>query len=147
MRIGGIEAERVAFAGSDELWARDAEGGVGTGVAEVPGELDSGDFDLQGGEGGSGVAGSGPEALGLDGEEGEEDGEGDEGKVFDAPEISLRWVAAGEETGEEDEVSEGEEGEGDPEVEEEMVVECRAVGTGVGGKIPRSEKHGVLVRR
>ena len=58
--------------------------------------------------------------------------ESDEGKVFDAPEIFLRWVAAGEETGEEDEVCEGQEGEGDPEIEKEMVVERGAVGAGVG---------------
>jgi hypothetical protein len=96
--------------------------------------LDSGGFDLEGGEGGSGVASGGPEALGFDGEGGEEEGECGEGKVFDAPEIFLCRVAAGEEADEKDEVCEGEEGEGDPEVEEEMVVECGAVGAGVGGE-------------
>ncbi len=75
VRIGGVETERVAFAGSYELGARDAEGGVGAGVAEVPGELNAGDFDLKGGERGSGVAGGGPETFGLDGEEGEEEGQ------------------------------------------------------------------------
>ena len=101
----------------------DAEGGVGAGVAEVPGELDSGGFDLQGGEGGSGVAGGSPEALGFDGEGGEEDGKEGERKVFDAPEVflcSARRLAR--RPAEKDEVGEGEEGEGDPEVEEEMVV-------------------------
>ena len=72
MGVGWIEAEGVAFAGGDELRAGDAEGGVGAWVAEVPGELDSGDFDLEGGEGGSGVAGGGPEALGFDGKGGED---------------------------------------------------------------------------
>ena len=87
MRVGGIDAERIAFAGSYELRFRYAEGGVGAGVAEVPGELDAGDFNLEGCEIGSGVAGGGPEALGFEGEGGEEDGEGGEGKVFDAPEV------------------------------------------------------------
>ena len=134
MWVGWIEAEGVALGGGCELGAGDAEGGVGAGIAEVPGELDAGGFDLEGGEGGSGVAGGGPETLGFDGEGGEEDGEGGEGKVFDAPEVFLRRVAAGEEADEEDEVGEGEEGEGDPEVEEELAVERGAVGAGVGGQ-------------
>jgi hypothetical protein len=120
--VGGVgvvlvEAERIAFAGGYELGASDAEGGVGTGIAKVPGELDSVGFDLEGGEGGSGVACGGPEALGFDGEGGEDDGKGCEGKVFDAPEIFLCCVAAGEQTEQEDEVRKGEESEGDPEVE------------------------------
>ena len=41
----------IAFAGGDELRAGDAEGGVGAGIAEVPGELFADDFDLQRGEG------------------------------------------------------------------------------------------------
>jgi len=49
----------------------------------------------------------------------------------------LRWVAAGEETDEEDQVCESEKSEADPEVEEEMAVERGAVGTGVAGKRPR----------
>jgi hypothetical protein len=134
VRVGGVKAEGVAFAGGDELRAGDAEGGVGAGVAEVPGELDAGDFDLEGREGGSGVAGCGPEAFGFDGERREEEGESGEGEVFDAPEVLLRWVAAGEETEEEDQVGEGDESEGDPEVEEEMVVEGGAVSAGVGGE-------------
>jgi hypothetical protein len=135
-RIRGVEAEGVALGGGYELGVGDAEGGVGAGVAEVPGELDSGGFDLQGGEGGSGVASGSPEAFGFDGEGGEEDGKEGERKVFDAPEVFLCWVAAGEETGHEDEVCESEEGEGDPEVEEEMMVERGAVGAGVGREEP-----------
>ena len=50
--------------------------------------------------------------------------------------------AAGDEAGEEDEVGEGEEGEGDPEVEEEMVVEGGAVGAGVGGERTRMGRAG-----
>jgi hypothetical protein len=113
-----------------------AEGGVGAWVAEVPGELDAGGFDLERGEGGSGVTGGGPEMLGFDCEGGEEDGERGERKVFDAPEARGFRAAAENETDEEDEVSEGEEGEGYPEIEEEMVVERRAVSAGVGGKEP-----------
>ncbi len=45
-------------------------------------------------------------------------------------------MAAGEEAGEEDQVGQGEEGEGDPEVEEEVMVERGAVGAGVGGQGP-----------
>lgn len=134
--IGGIEAEGIAFAGRDELGAGDAEGGVGAGVAEVPCELDAGDFDLQGGERGSGVPGVGPELLGFDGEGGEEDREGGEGKVLDAPEIGGFCAAACKKTHEEDEVCEGEKGEGDPEVEEKMMVERRAVSAGVDGEEP-----------
>ena len=134
MRVGGVEAYGVAFAGGDELRAGDAEGGVGAGVAEVPGELDAGDFDLEGGEVCSGVAGGGPEALGFDGEGGEEEGEDGEGKVLDAPEVGGFGAAAREEADEDDEVCEEEEGEGYPEVEEEMVVEGGAVSAGVGGE-------------
>src|SRR2546429_619301 len=97
MGVDRVDAQGVAFAGGYELGAGDAECGVGAGVAEVPGELDAGGFDLEGGEGGSGVAGGGPEALGFDGEGGEENGECAEGKVFDAPEVFLRRVAAREE--------------------------------------------------
>ncbi len=79
--------------------AGDAEGGVETRVAEVPGELDASDFDLQGREGGSGVAGGGPETLGFDGERGEKDGEEGQGKVLDAPEVGGFGAAAREETG------------------------------------------------
>ena len=139
--VGWIEAEGVAFAGGYELGPGDAEGGVGAGVAEVPGELDAGDFDLKRGEGGSGVAGGRPEPFGFDGEGGEEEGEGGEGKVFDAPEILLLWVASGEETEEEDEVCESDESEGDPEIEEELVVERGAVGAGVGGEKPGGEQE------
>jgi hypothetical protein len=55
-------------------------------------------------------------------------------------------VTAGQETKEEDEVCKGEEGEGDPEVEEEMVVEREAVGAGVGGERPRKDRHRRVLR-
>jgi hypothetical protein len=144
--ISGIETEGVAFAGSDELWASDAEGGVGAGVAEVPGELDTGDFDLQGRERGSGVPTCAPETLGFDRKSGKEHGEQGEGKVLDAPEVPLRWVAAREKTDEEDEVCEGEEGKRDPEIEEEMLVEGWAVGAGVVGERPREDRHRRMLR-
>ena len=118
------------------MWAGYAEGGIRAWVAEVPGELDAGGFDLEGGEGGSGVTGGGPEALGFDGEEGEEDGERGKRKVFDAPEAGGFGAVAESEADEEDEMSEGEEGEGYPEIEEEVVVERGAVSAGVGGKEP-----------
>jgi hypothetical protein len=77
---------------------------------------------LHGGEGGSGVAGGCPEALGFDGEGGEEEGECGEGKVFDAPEVGGFGAAACEEADQEDEVGEREESERYPEIKEEMVV-------------------------
>ena len=48
----------------------------------------------------------------------------------------------------EDEVRQGEEGEGDPEVEEKVVVERGAVSAGVGGQEPRwgEQKRGVAGR-
>lgn len=46
------------------------------------------------------------QALGFDGEGGEEDCECGEGKVFDAPEVFLSRMAAGEEAEEEDQVCE-----------------------------------------
>ena len=106
------------------------------GVAEVPGELDAGDFDLKGGERSSGVARGGPEALSFEGEGSEEDGEGGEGKVFDAPEMSWFSAALSEETDQENQVGEGKKREGDPEVEEKMVVERWAVGAGIVGQPP-----------
>jgi len=111
----------------------DAEGGVWSGIAEVPGELDSGDLDLEGGGGGSGVAGGRPEALGLEGEGGEEEAKGGEGEILDAPEVGWFGAAPGEEASEEDEVGEGEESQGDPEIEEKVAIECETVDAGVSG--------------
>ena len=42
-------------------------------------------------------------------------------------------MAAGKEAGEKDEMGEGEEGEGDPEVKQEMMVERESVSAGVCG--------------
>ena len=61
--------------------------------------------------------------------------------VFDAPEVGGFGAAVGEETEEDDEVCEGEESQGYPEVEEEVVVEREAVGAGVGGEEPRGEQE------
>ena len=49
----------------------------------------------------------------------------------------MRCVADGD-ADEEDEVREGEEGEGDPEVEEEVGVEGGAVRGGVDGQVPEA---------
>jgi len=49
-------------------------------------------------------------------------------------------VAAKDETEEKNDVSQGEEREGDPEVEEEMVIERWAVGAGIGGEEPGGEQ-------
>jgi hypothetical protein len=144
--VVGVEAQGVAFAWGDEWGAGGAEGGVGAGVAEVPGELYAGDFDLQGCERGSRVARGGPQTLGFDGEGGKEESEEDEGKVFDAPEVGGFGASAGEKADKEEEVREDEKAEGNPEVEEEMVVERGAVGAGVGWKEPRwnEQKRGVV---
>lgn len=85
--------------------------------------------------------------FGFYGECGEEKGECDQGKVFDAPEVGGFGAAAEDEAGQQNEVREGEESEGDPKIEEEMVVERGAVGAGVGGQEPWGEQHGEARRR
>ena len=136
--VGGVEAEGVACAGGDEAGIGAAEASVGTGVVEVPGELHAGDADLERGGVGAGVAGGGPEALGAEGEAGEEEGDEGEGDGFHEPGTRLRRSAAAErDAGEEDRMGEGEESEGDPEIEQEVTVEGRAVGGGVRGQGPR----------
>ena len=101
---------------------------------------------MESGERGSGIAGGSPEAFGLDSQEGEENGEDGEGKVFDAPEVGGFGASACEEADKEDEMREGEEGESDPEIEEEMVVECGAVGAGITWKEPGwgEQERGVM---
>jgi hypothetical protein len=131
-RIRTVEAEGVAFAGSYEVGMGAAEGGVGAGVAEVPGELYASDFDLESGGVGSCVVGGGPEAFGLDGQGCEEQGEDGQGKVFDAPEVGRFRAATNDEADDEDQVGESEESQGDPEVEKEMMIERGAVSAGVG---------------
>jgi hypothetical protein len=142
--IGWVEAEGVAFAGGYQSEVGDAEGGVGTGVAEVPGELNSGDLDLEGCGGGSGVAGGGPEAFGLEGEGGEEEGEGGEREVLDSPEAGWFGVAPGDQADEEDQVGESQECESDPEVQEEVVIQCGAVGTAIRGQQPWTADYGAI---
>ena len=86
------------------MWAGYAEGGIRAWVAEVPGELDAGGFDLEGGERGSGVAGGCPESLGLDRESGEEEGKGGERDVFDVDQVCGFSATTEDEASEEDEV-------------------------------------------
>ncbi len=83
MRIGGIEADGIAFGGGDECVARAAEGLVMAGVAEVPGELQAGDLDLKRVGRGAGVALRGPEGVRTHGEEEEERGEAGEREVLE----------------------------------------------------------------
>jgi len=63
--VGGVEAQRIAFVGRDQLRLRSPEGCVLTGIAEVPGELDSDDLHLQGRGVGPDVARGSPEVLGA----------------------------------------------------------------------------------
>ena len=140
----------LALAGSTSERLGAAEGGVGAGVAEVPDELLAGDFYLHGGEVGAGVALGGPELLRAEGQEGEEEGEGGEGKVLDGElVVGTGGAVADCDAGEEDEVRESEEGEGDPEIEEEMGVESVAVRGGVGRQVPEAVSgrslHGLIV--
>jgi hypothetical protein len=76
--------------------------------------------------------------LGAEGEAAEEESEGCEGKVFEEELATWGLAAAEGEAAEEDEVREREESEGDPEIEEEMCVECRAVEGRVGGQVPEA---------
>src|SRR6185312_15458542 len=46
VRVGWVKANGIAFAGSDEFRLCGSKGGVDAGVAEVPGKLHAGDFDL-----------------------------------------------------------------------------------------------------
>ena len=149
VRIGGIDAYGIAFSGCDELGFGGAEGGVRAGIAEVPGELRSGDFDLKGCEGGSCVASVCPEALSADAEAGEEDDEGDEREVLDSPEMGGFGAAARDEADEQDEVGESGEGEDDPEVEEEVLIEGWSVSGGVCRKRPgwSGKSHGLRISR
>ena len=122
--------------GVSELGAGDAEGGVRAGVAEVPGKLHGGDFYLEGGGVCAGVAGGGPEALSADGKEGEEEGKGEERVELDAAQAAGLVAMAEGKTGEQEKVDEDEQGEGDPEIEEEVLVEGDSMGGGVAGQPP-----------
>ena len=141
-RVGGVDAEGIAGAGVGEARLNAAEGVVRAGIAEVPGELHASGFYLERGGVGAGVAGGSPQALGAQGEEREEEGEGSQREVFDeggaavVPRGGVVGAAADEEPGEEDEVREKEQADGDPEVEGEMAVERGAVRGGVGRHEP-----------
>lgn len=142
MRVRGIDAQGVAFARGYELRPGDAEGSISAGIAEVPGELHAGDIYLEGGGVGSGVAGCRPEALCFNGERGEEEGEGREREILDAPETrGLGSVAAGKQAKEEDEMGQRKEGKGNPEVEQKVAIESRAVGAGVSGESPKNREQ------
>lgn len=81
--------------------------------------------------------------LGFDGERGEQECEQSEGKVFNGPKIGGFGVAAQDETDDQDEMRESEQSKSDPQVEEEVMVECGAVGTGVRGEEPWGKQRGV----
>ena len=114
--VGGVDAEGIALAGRDQLGAGAAEGVVGAGIAEGPGELHAGGLDLQCREIGADVARSSPQALGSQGEEGEEQGEGGEWEVLNERLIAGFGAAAERQPGEEDHVGQCEQRGGDPEV-------------------------------
>jgi hypothetical protein len=137
--VVGVDTEGIAFGWGDEGELGIAKGCVKAGVAEVPDELHPGDFDLHGGEVGSGVTLGGPEAFGAEGEEGEEEGLGGLGVLVD---MVVGGGAGGARTEGEaeqkDEVREGEEAKSDPEIEEEVRVERVTVLRCVYRQIPEA---------
>ncbi len=140
-----VEAERVAGAGVGQGKGGVTEGAIVAGVAEVPDELHAGDFHLHGGGAGAGVALGCPKLLGAEAQPGEEQGEESEGDVFKGELMDGAWGAAAEgEAGEEEDVQESEESEGDPEVQEQVLVEGGAVARGVGRQVPETEARGGL---
>ena len=142
VRVGWVDADRIAFAGGDESRAGTAKSGVGAGVAEVPGELHAGDLDLERGGVGPGVANRGPEELGLDGEGGKENDEEAEREVLDQPAAArLANASAGEQADQQDDVDEGEESGGNPKIEDEMVVERWTMRGGVGRQWPHQQRR------
>jgi hypothetical protein len=77
--------------------------------------------------------------LSAEGETAEEEGEGEEGDVFEEELVAgARGAITEDESDEKDDVGESEEGERDPEIEEEMLVECGAVKSGVDGQVPEA---------
>ncbi len=140
--IGGIEAEGIAFAGGDELGAGASEGGVGARISKVPGELDAHGFDLERAGFGTGVAGGGPESLGFEGEAGEEEGEcGDGEGLEESGGAGLCGLLTQHEAGEEEEMREREEGEGDEEIEQQVAIESGAVSCGIDRHGPEGGWH------
>src|SRR6202000_2540860 len=81
--------------------------------------------------------------LGFDGERGEQECEQSERKVFNGPKIGGFGVAAQGEANDEDEMWGSGASERNPQVEEEVMVECGAVGTGVSGEEPWGKQRGV----
>ena len=90
----GSRPTGLPSAAIDELVARAAEGRVGAGIAEVPGELHAGDFDLQGVGSGAGVALAWPRGVGADSEQEEKRGEGEERKVLKRELVDWAMCAA-----------------------------------------------------
>ena len=140
VRVGGVEADGVALGGRYELVAGAAEGRVGAGVAEVPGELHAGDLDLQGVGRGSGVTLGGPERVGADSEQEEKRREGDEWNVLKRELMDWAVCAAVRDYADDKQnVREGEEAEGNPEIEEKVCVESAAVPGAVHGQVPEAK--------
>jgi hypothetical protein len=87
----------------------------------------------------AGVALGGPETLGTGGEEGEEKSERGERKVL---EVNFAGGAAGAladgEAEQKEEVGESEKAESDPEIQQQVCVECMAVLRRVDRQIPKA---------
>lgn len=128
-RIGGVEAKWIALTGSNEPRTGLAKGGVRAGVTEVPGELHACGFDLECGEVGASVASGGPEALGAERKKKKQKSKCSKGKIFDQT-LGARFSTGfplKEKAKNADEMSRGEEGQGNPKIEIEVLVESGAV--------------------
>jgi hypothetical protein len=134
VRVGGVDANGISLGSRGEARLCCAEGGVGSGIAEVPGELEAGNFDLHGLGRGTSVAGLGPELFGANGERGEEDRQKGQRKVFDGPEMARLTGSTQGETCEEENMCESGEAEDDPEIEQQVMIERRSVRAGIGGE-------------
>jgi hypothetical protein len=134
--VGWVETQGVTFAGGDQPGRCGAEGGVGARVSEVPGELDSCDLNLERGGIGPREAGGCPQALGLHGEGGEDESECGKRKVFDSPEFFGFRGASTKKPYEKEEMRKAQEGEGYPQIEDEVLIQCCAVRAGIDRKPP-----------
>jgi hypothetical protein len=75
----------------------------------------------------------------MNGERGKEDGEDAEWEIFDGPEMACLWSATQGETDEQEDVRERSEGEDDPEVQQEVMIERGTVRAGVCRKERRKK--------
>ncbi len=140
-----VETEGIAGTGIGEGKRGVAEGAVVAGIAEVPDELHARDLNLHGGGAGAGVTLLGPQLLGTEAQPGEEDSEERKGDVFKGEFVDrARGAAAKGKASEEQNVHEREEGEGDPEIQEQVCVKRGAVARGVGRQMPEAEARGWL---